>query len=71
METRTYRFRITCLSCGNPVSGIAVIVLTPLPEDEGHERAFVVHEDYQNALIKDLPYWDSLHHSAVTRRPRF
>ena len=71
METRKYRLRTTCLSCGKPVSGIAVIVATQLPEDGGEERAFMVHEDCQNALIKDLPYRNSVDQSPATGRPRF
>ena len=58
------------MSCRNPVGGIAVIVVTQLPEDDGEELAFLVHEDCQNALIKDLPYRNSVDQSAATGRHR-
>ena len=56
METRKYCFRTTCLSCGKPVSDTAVIVVTQIPEDGGEQRAFIVHEGCQNAMIRDLPW---------------
>ena len=54
MEARKYRISTTCLSCGKPVRGTAVVVVTQLPEDDGEERALVVHEGCQNAMIQDL-----------------
>lgn len=71
METRKYRVRTTCLSCGKSVSGTAVVVVTKLPEDDSEERAFIVHEGCQNALIRDLPYRNAADQSAATGRPRF
>ena len=71
METRKYRVRTTCLSCGTPVSGTAVVVVTELPEDGDEERTFVVHESCQNAMIRDLPWANDVDRNATTGRPRF
>ena len=71
MEVRKYRVRTTCLSCGKGVSGTAVVVVTKLPEDNGEDRAFIVHEGCQNALIRDLSYHNASDQSAATGRPRF
>lgn len=65
------RVRTTCPSCGTPVSGTSVVVVTELPEDDGQTRAFVVHEGCQNAMIRDLPWANDADQSAVTGRPRF
>ena len=70
METRKYRSRTTCLSCGSPVNGIAVIVATGLTEDGGAERAFMSHEGCQNAIILDVPFRNSVDLSDATGRPR-
>lgn len=71
MGTRKYRLRTTCLSCGTPVSGTAVVVVTELPEDGDEPRAFIVHEGCQNSMIKDLPWANDIDQSPVTGRPRF
>ena len=71
METRKYRLRTTCLSCGTPVSGTAVVVVTELPEDGDEQRAFVVHEGCQNAMIRDLPWANDVDQNVTTGRPRF
>ena len=71
METRKSRVRTTCISCGKNVSGIAVIVATEMPEDDGEERAFIIHEGCQNALVKDLPCRNAVDQSTATGRPRF
>ena len=42
------------MSCSKSVSSIVVAVVTTLLKD-GEERAFVVHEGCQNAIIKDPP----------------
>ena len=71
METRKYRVRTTCLSCGKSVNGIAVVVVTELSDDDSEERTFIVREGCQNALIKDMPYRNAVDQSAATGRPRF
>ena len=71
MGTRKYRLRTTCLSCSKPVSGTAVVVVTELPEDGNEQRAFVVHEGCQNAMILDLPWANDGDQNITTGRPRF
>ena len=71
METRKYRLRTTRLSCGKPVSGTAVVVVSELPEDRYAERAFVVHEGCQNAMLRDLPWTNDVAQNSITGRPRF
>jgi hypothetical protein len=48
-----------------------VVVVTELPEDGGEERAFIVHEACQNAIIQALPYRNLVDQSTTTGRPRF
>ena len=69
MDTLKYRVRTTGMSCSKSVSGIVVAVVTTLLKD-GEERAFVVHEGCQNAMIKDAPYWNAVDQRATTGRPR-
>ena len=69
MEARKYRVRTTCLSCSKPVSGTAVVVVTQLPEDDNAERAFVIHEGCQNAIISNLPYQNAVDQNTATGRP--
>ena len=71
MGTRKYRLRTTCLSCGKPVSGTAVVVVTELPEDGGEERALIVHEGRHHALVRDPPYQNLTDKNTSTDRPRF
>ena len=71
METRKYRVRTACLSCSKSISGIAVIVVRQLPEDDGEERAFIVHEGCQNSLVRNLPYRNLTDQNTATGRPRF
>ena len=71
METRKYRVRTTCLSCDKPASGTAVGVVSELPEDSDEQRAFVVHEGCQNAMIRDLPWANDVDQNVTTGRPRF
>ncbi len=71
METAKYRVRTTCLSCGTPVSGTAVVVVTQLPEDYDQQRAFIVHEDCQDAMTMDLPWANDVDQNVTTGRPRF
>ena len=71
METRKYRVRTTCLSCGKPVSATTVVVVTELPEDSDEERAFVVHEGCENAMIRNLPWANDVDQNVTTGRSRF
>lgn len=71
MGTRRYRLRTTCLSCGKPVGGTAVVVVTQLPEDNDEQRAFVVHEGCQNATIRELPWANDADQNPTTGRPSF
>ena len=56
MQIRKYRVKARCLSCNNAVKGNVTVVITHVPEDRGAERAFIVHESCQNALIASAPY---------------
>lgn len=71
METRKYRIRTNCLSCDKSTSGIAVVVVTGLPEDGNEERAFTGHERCPNAMIQDPSRANDADQSTVTKRPRF
>ena len=71
MESRKYRVRTDCLSCGTPVSGTAVVVVTQLPEDGDEQRAFIVHEGCRNAMIRELPWANDVDWNTTTGRPRF
>ena len=71
METRKYRLRTNCLSCGKPVGGGALVVVSELPEDGDAERGFIVHEGCQNAMIRELPWANDVDQNVTTERPRF
>ena len=71
MGTRKYRLKTTCLSCSKPVIGTVVVVVSELPEDGDVERAFIVHEGCQNAMIHELPWANDVDQNVTTGRPRF
>ena len=71
MNVQKYRVRTKCLSCGYEVRGIAVVVVSRKPEDGNEERAFLVHEGCQNALLTHLPYSNEADQNTVTGSPRY
>ena len=71
METRKYRLRTTCLSCGKLAGGTAVVVVSELPEDGDVERAIIAHKGCQNAMIRELPWANGVDQNVTSGRPRF
>ena len=58
MPVNKYRVRSTCLSCGRRVSGQVVAVVTAVREDDYQPKAYLVHEDCQSAMLRELPFDD-------------
>ena len=56
MPVRKYRARAVCLACNKRATGPITIVVSDVPEDGQTERAFILHDDCQNALVRDIPY---------------
>ena len=70
MSVQKYRIKVQCLSCRHEIRGTAVVVVSHTPEDQGEERAFLVHESCQDALIRHLPYSNAADQNTITGRPK-
>ena len=56
MPVSKYRVRSTCLSCNRRIRGQAAAVVTTVREDHHQPKAYLVHEGYQSAMLRDLPF---------------
>ena len=56
LPIRKYRARAVCLACNKRATGQVTIVVSDPPEDSQAERAFILHDDCQNTLVRDIPY---------------
>lgn len=58
MMVSQYRARRTCLPCGRRISGQIMAAVTTVREDDHQPKAYLVREDCQSNMLRELPFDD-------------